>query len=81
MEWALQGLGLCYAFEPLAREHIRAGRLRCVLESYAATVPGFFLYYPSRSQRSPPLRLFVEAIREFASEQLSSSGTRAKRSR
>ena len=76
LEWALQGLGLSYAFEPLAREHIRSGRLVSVLESYASTVPGFYLYYPSRSQRSPALRLFIEAIREFATEQSSSGSTR-----
>jgi hypothetical protein len=29
-------------------------------------VPGFFLYFPSRAQRSGPLRLFVEAARELA---------------
>ena len=71
LEWALQGLGLAYAYEPLAREHLRTGRLLCVLEAYAASVPGFYLYYPSRSQRSPALQLFVESIREFAAEQLS----------
>jgi DNA-binding transcriptional LysR family regulator len=79
LEWALQGLGLSYAFEPLAREHIRSGRLVSVLEPYASTVPGFYLYYPSRSQRSPALRLFVEAIREFATEQSSSGAARRAR--
>jgi len=29
-------------------------------------VPGFFLYFPSRAQRSGPLRLFVEAAKELA---------------
>ncbi len=75
LELALQGLGLAYAFEPLAREHVRSGRLVSVLESYAATVPGFHLYYPSRSQRSPALRLFVEAIREFAAKQSSTTSS------
>jgi hypothetical protein len=37
-----------------------------VLESYAPTVPGFFLYYPSRSRSSAPLRLFVDAAKELA---------------
>jgi DNA-binding transcriptional LysR family regulator len=82
LDWALQGLGLSYAFEPLAREHLRAGRLTCVLEPYAATVPGFHLYYPSRSRSSPVLRLFVAAIREFAAEQLSANSSgKPKRSR
>ena len=79
LEWAEQGLGLCYAFEPLAAEQLRTGRLRCVLEGYATTVPGFYLYYPSRSQRSPALQLFVETLREFTAKQLSSNS--AKRTR
>ncbi|GMT99566.1 LysR family transcriptional regulator [Corallococcus caeni] len=60
------GVGLAYAFEPAVAEQLRTGRLVRVLEAYAPTVPGFFLYYPSRAQRSAPLRLFVEAARELA---------------
>lgn len=63
---AEKGLGLAYAFEPSVLEPLRAGRLQKVLEPYAATIAGFFLYFPSRSQRSAPLRLFVEAARELA---------------
>ncbi|RKH16387.1 LysR family transcriptional regulator [Corallococcus sp. CA047B] len=63
---AEQGMGLAYAFEPAVEEPLRAGRLVRVLEAYAPTVPGFFLYYPSRAQRSGPLRLFVETARELA---------------
>jgi len=37
-----------------------------VLEAYAPTVPGFFLYFPSRVQGSAALHLFVEAARELA---------------
>lgn len=62
---AEQGLGLAYAFEPMAMDRLRAGRLQRVLEPYAATVPGFFLYFPSRAQRSAPLRLFIEAAKEL----------------
>ena len=63
---AESGLGLTYAFEPIVREQLRTGRLKVVLEAYAPTVPGFFLYFPSRAQRSPPLRLFIEAAKELA---------------
>ncbi len=63
---AEKGLGLAYAFEPTVRERLRDGRLRCVLEPYAATTPGYFLYVPSRARRSVPLRLFIEAARELA---------------
>ena len=65
---AEEGLGLAYAFEPLVAEQLRTGRLQRVLESYAPTVPGFFLYFPSRAQRSPALRLFVEAARELTAK-------------
>ncbi len=61
---AEQGLGLAYAFEPLVAEQLRAGRLRRVLEPFAPSVPGLFLYYPTRSQHSALLRLFVETFRE-----------------
>jgi DNA-binding transcriptional LysR family regulator len=61
------GLGLGYAPDIAAADDIRTGKLRVVLEPYAPTVPGFFLYYPSRAQRSGPLALFVETTREFIS--------------
>lgn len=60
------GLGLAYAFEPMASKQLRAGRLRRVLEPYAPTVPGFFIYFPNRARRSGPLRLFVDAAKELA---------------
>jgi len=60
------GTALIYAFEPEVKEQLRTGRLKVVLESYAPTVPGFFLYFPSRAQRSAPLRLFIEAAKELA---------------
>ena len=63
---AEKGLGLAYAFEPSVKEHLRTGRLRCVLEPYAAVIPGYFLYFPSRAQRSVPLRLFIDMARELA---------------
>jgi DNA-binding transcriptional LysR family regulator len=63
---AAQGAGLVYAFEPNVLEPIRAGRLVRVLDAYAPTVPGYFLYFPSGARCSAPLRLFVEAARELA---------------
>ena len=67
---AVQGVGLAYAFEPAVKEHLDSGRLQRVLEAYAASVPGYFLYFPSRAQRSAPLRLFVEAAKEMAARSL-----------
>ena len=48
---------------------LRSGKLVRVLEAYAPTVPGYFLYFPSRAQRSEPLRLFVETAKELAAKQ------------
>jgi DNA-binding transcriptional LysR family regulator len=62
---AERGLGLVYTLEPMAMEQIDDGRLQRVLEPYAATVPGFFLYFPSRARSAAPLRLFVEAAKEL----------------
>lgn len=67
---AEQGLGLAYAFEPMVLEQLRTGRLVRVLEPYAPTVPGFFLYFPGGARHSAPLRLFVEAARELAVRKL-----------
>jgi DNA-binding transcriptional LysR family regulator len=63
---AEQDLGLVYALEPMVIEQLRTRRLKVVLERYAPTVPGFFIYFPSLARRSQPLRLFVEAAKELA---------------
>jgi DNA-binding transcriptional LysR family regulator len=63
---ASHGMGLAYTLEPRVIEQLESGRLQRVLEPYAATVPGFFLYFPARARRSPLLRAFVETARELA---------------
>jgi DNA-binding transcriptional LysR family regulator len=63
---ALAGVGLVYTHEAQIAGDLRSGRLRLVLEHYAASVPGFFLYFPSRAQVSPALRAFVDVARELA---------------
>lgn len=62
---AVAGVGLLYAFEPQIADELRRGGLRLVLEPYAAAVPGFFLYFPSRARVSPALRAFVDVAREM----------------
>jgi DNA-binding transcriptional LysR family regulator len=75
---AERGLGLAYAFEPLVDDALRAGRLRRVLEPYAPTVPGLFLYYPSRAQSSAPLRSFIETLREVPVRSTTKGKARAR---
>ena len=65
---AVAGVGLVYAFEPQIADELRRGRLRLVLEPYAAAVPGFFIYFPSRAQVSPALRAFVAMAREVMTQ-------------
>ena len=69
---AEQGLGLTYVFEPMVAEQLRTGRLQVVLESYAATVPGFFLYFPNSERK-------VRAAAGFHRGGESSRSTRAMR--
>jgi DNA-binding transcriptional LysR family regulator len=76
---AEQDLGLVYALEPMVIEQLRARRLKVVLERYAPTVPGFFLYFPSVARRSAPLRLFVEAAKELALRARAPAGPRGRR--
>ena len=57
------GVGLGYVIEPLLAESFRKGTLQRVLEPYAAEVPGWFLYFPSRHQVSPALRAFIDVAR------------------
>lgn len=60
---ALQGFGLAYVLEDVARTFVDDGRLIRVLEDWCPPFPGFHLYYPSRRQHSPAFALLVEALR------------------
>lgn len=75
------GAGLTYVLEPEVKELLRTGRLKVVLEAYAPSVPGFFLYFPSLAQRSGPLRMFVEAARELALRALDTETSIARQKR
>ncbi len=61
---AERGVALAYVAEPGVAQQLRDGRLQCVLGAYAPMVPGFFLYYPRRAQRSSTIRAFVEIAKE-----------------
>lgn len=61
---ARQGLGLIYVHEPAIAADVVRGDLELVLDDWAPTVPGFFLYYPSRAGLQPKLRAFIDVARE-----------------
>lgn len=60
---AIDGFGLAFVPEDIARPHLERGKLRMVLEDYAAVWEGFHLYYPSRRHHSPAFALLVKALR------------------
>jgi DNA-binding transcriptional LysR family regulator len=60
---ALEGVGLAQVPEPIATSAMKAGKLVQVLERFAPTTPGVFLYYPGRRQMMPKLRAFVDHVK------------------
>lgn len=63
---AMQGMGLAQLPAPIAAEPVKAGKLVRVLDRFAPTTPGVFLYYPSRRQISPKLRAFIDHVKSRA---------------
>ncbi|WP_024695882.1 LysR family transcriptional regulator [Pseudomonas syringae] len=63
MNAALDGVGLAYVPDFLARPYLESGRLKEVLADWSPYFEGFHLYYPNRRQASPAFTAFVEAIR------------------
>jgi DNA-binding transcriptional LysR family regulator len=57
---AAAGLGLSYTADLWAAPDIAAGRLATVLDDFAPTSPGLFLYFPARAQSQPKLRAFID---------------------
>jgi DNA-binding transcriptional LysR family regulator len=60
---ALAGIGLAHTMEPLARAHLAAGTLASALDDWLPPYDGFYLYYPSRAQLAPKLRVFADFLR------------------
>ncbi|HXS21979.1 MAG TPA: LysR family transcriptional regulator [Steroidobacteraceae bacterium] len=60
---AVSGVGLAQVPAPVAAGAVRAGKLEEVLLPFAPTAPGVFLYYPSRRQMMPKLRVFVDHVK------------------
>ncbi|CAM4487749.1 LysR family transcriptional regulator [Corallococcus exiguus] len=60
LDAAVAGLGLAYVPESRIRKLLAEKRLVRVLEPYSTTLPGFFLYYPSRAQVAPKLKALID---------------------
>jgi DNA-binding transcriptional LysR family regulator len=60
---AVEGLGLAQVPDPTAAGAVKAGKLVRVLEPFAPTAPGLFLYYPGGRQMMPKLRAFIDHVK------------------
>src|ERR1700742_842111 len=60
---AIEGVGLAQVPAPIAASSIKAGKLVQVLQRFAPTTPGVFLYYPSQRQMLPKLRAFIDYVK------------------
>lgn len=63
LDAAVNGAGIIYSTEDAIKDKVREGKLEIVLDQYACSSAGFYLYYPKRSQVLPKLRAFIEHIK------------------
>ena len=63
---ALAGAGIIQLFEDWLRPHLESGGLEPVLEAWWPSFSGPFLYYPGRRLTPPPLRAFIDHVRDLA---------------
>lgn len=67
---ALAGIGIAWVPEYQVAEHLASGRLIHLLPEWSPSIPGVCLYYPSNRHPPTALRLFTQAVREWANSQL-----------
>lgn len=67
VEAALVGIGIAWVPEEQVAEHLAAGRLVQVLPEWSPTFTGLCFYYPANRHPPTALRLFADAVREWAS--------------
>ena len=60
---ALEGVGLAFMGDELARPHLESGALMRVLEDWCPPFPGYFLFYPSRRQQPRALTALIDTLR------------------
>ncbi|KWF32741.1 LysR family transcriptional regulator [Burkholderia diffusa] len=67
LEAALAGIGIAWVLENLAAEHLESGRLVRLLPEWSQPFHGLCLYYPANRHPPTALRLFIQAVRDWAS--------------
>jgi DNA-binding transcriptional LysR family regulator len=66
IEAALNGIGIAWVPDYVAVEHILSGRLVPLLADWSPSFPGLCLYYPANRHPPTALRLFAQAVRDWA---------------
>jgi DNA-binding transcriptional LysR family regulator len=61
----VDGVGVGYMPEPIVASHVAQGLLVILLEEWSETLPGLFLYHPSRRQTPMPLQVFIRFIEKW----------------
>ncbi len=60
---AIDGLGLAWISDVVAKPFLRSGQLVAVLESWSPSFDGYFLIYPGRRQVPAALRALIDMLR------------------
>ena len=60
---AVEGVGLAQVPAPLVSGAVKEKKLVRVLDAFASTTPGVFLYYPGHRQIMPKLRAFIDHVK------------------
>jgi DNA-binding transcriptional LysR family regulator len=66
---AAQGTGVTFGMEETFRPWIARGDLVPVLTAFCPTFPGFYLYFPSRQNLAPKLRIFIDHAKAWHASQ------------
>ena len=75
---ASDGVGLMYVTEDVARGKLVSGKLEMVLDQFAPTSDGYYLYYPRRAQVQPKLRAFIDHLKAENEPSTPMSGNRRR---
>lgn len=67
VEAALAGIGIAWVTEHLVAAHLASGELVHLLPEWSPSFPGLCLYYPANRHPPTALRLFAQAVRDWAS--------------
>lgn len=65
---AINGAGFIFTEEVSIEAELKSGKLVTVLDDYASTSAGYYLYFPKSSQVLPKLRAFIDHVKESMSQ-------------